>query len=290
MNKRLTQEFVSDRFLRVGFKLIGKYTNANERVESVCKCGNTFHPLPVQVFNGSTTSCGCKGAEKSIRIRKRKLNPILTEPEINNRLESFGSKLRLIGEFKGVEYDALYKCSCGQEKVLNSESIIKGRRKSCGCSSLFKGVGEISGVFWNVIKRSSRTKNEKGRNLEFSITQDYIWDLFLKQDRKCALTGLQLTFARDYSRNKGFQTASLDRIDSSIGYVPGNVQWVHKIINRTKGNLSDSDFLRICMKVVAYNSIDGKFIDKENGDILPFEKSKIFKNSKLGINPEYLIY
>jgi hypothetical protein len=48
-------------------------------------------------------------------------------------------------------------------------------------------------------------------------------------------------------------TASLDRIDSSKGYVEGNVQWVHKRINIMKNDLSDSEFIEWC-RVVSKNN------------------------------------
>lgn len=53
-----------------------------------------------------------------------------------------------------------------------------------------------------------------------------MWELFLKQRGKCALTGEDLKLG--YKNN---QTASLDRIDNSIGYEKNNIQWVHKDIN-----------------------------------------------------------
>jgi hypothetical protein len=70
--------------------------------------------------------------------------------------------------------------------------------------------------------------------MTINITLEYIWDLLLEQNRKCALTGLPLTFAKDYNKSTLDQTASLDRIDSSVGYIIGNVQWVHKEINKIK--------------------------------------------------------
>ena len=38
-------------------------------------------------------------------------------------------------------------------------------------------------------------------------------------------------------------TASLDRIDSSKGYQPGNVWWVHKRVNRLKNDFSMDELL-----------------------------------------------
>jgi hypothetical protein len=44
-------------------------------------------------------------------------------------------------------------------------------------------------------------------------------------------------------------TASLDRIDSSKGYIEGNLQWVHKNINMLKGNMLDNTFIEWCHKI-----------------------------------------
>lgn len=46
------------------------------------------------------------------------------------------------------------------------------------------------------------------------------------------------------------QTASLDRIDSSKGYIPGNVQWVHKDVNKMKLALSEKRLLELCTLIV----------------------------------------
>lgn len=50
-------------------------------------------------------------------------------------------------------------------------------------------------------------------------------------------------------KSKTLITASLDRIDSSKGYVIGNVQWVHKTINTMKMDLANSEFIKLCQMV-----------------------------------------
>jgi len=91
-------------------------------------------------------------------------------------------------------------------------------------------------------------KDKKSRKaLEISITIEDAWDLFLKQDKKCALTGLLLKI--DIKSNG---TALLDRIDSSKGYTIDNIQWVHKDINFMKKNYSQDYFIEMCKKVVEY--------------------------------------
>ena len=149
------------------------------------------------------------------------------------------------------------ECACGNNVIVNSFSLSSGVTKSCGCilkkliisknEALFKGYGELSGAAYGVIRY-----NAQKRNIPFSVTVKYAWELFLQQNEKCSLSGLSLSFGN--KRDKIEQTASLDRIDSSKGYEKGNVQWVHKIINIMKGTNSQDDFVRICKLINNYNT------------------------------------
>ena len=76
--------------------------------------------------------------------------------------------------------------------------------------------------------------------------------MFLKQDKKCALTGYPLHFGRN--RNTPETNASLDRIDSSKGYKENNVQWVLKDINRMKWQYNTDYFVKLCKLVAKHNS------------------------------------
>lgn len=125
-----------------------------------------------------------------------------------------------------------------------------GKTSSCGClnsdlkgknSARYTGYEEISGCFWASLKN-----NAKIRNLEFNLTIKYIWILFLKQNRKCILSNIELEFG---SNGKEETTASLDRIDSSKGYVENNVQWVHKDINFMKQDFNEEYFIDLCYKI-----------------------------------------
>ena len=51
-------------------------------------------------------------------------------------------------------------------------------------------------------------------------------------------------------------SASLDRIDNNIGYIEGNVQWVHKWINVMKGAMSNECFIFLCNKVAENNNFE----------------------------------
>ena len=131
-----------------------------------------------------------------------------------------------------------------------------GRCRSCSSRSKGKGkqkhfgFEEISGSFWGKIVR-----NAKRRDIEVDITAAIAWDIFIKQNRKCALTGKLLVFSKT---KKEFvnQTASLDRIDSSKGYIKNNIQWVHKDINRMKQSYPQDYFIEMCGLVHNYAQIN----------------------------------
>ena len=98
----------------------------------------------------------------------------------------------------------------------------------------------ISGIIW-----SNLISNSKNRNLILDITPDDIYEQFLKQNKKCALTGLDLFISFDMKLN----TISVDRINSKIGYLRDNIQIVHKLVNQCKMDLSDEKFYFLCKNV-----------------------------------------
>lgn len=171
--------------------------------------------------------------------------------------EKFG-KLEVISREKNDKYKrAIWKCLCfcGNYTYAHSCDLRKGRRTSCGCLKRGKnhyrwqGYGEISGTVMCFIR-----DNAKRRNLEFNIEAKFLWELFLKQNKKCALSGMDIYFS-DCSDSRFIyekMTASLDRIDSSKGYFEGNVQWVHKWVNTMKWDLTDQEFIDICRKVINF--------------------------------------
>ena len=126
------------------------------------------------------------------------------------------------------------KCECGNLATLRGSSIVNGSTRSCGCLWKTSKYEQIPGEYLTRLK-----DNASRRKLSFNVTPKYLWNLFLKQNSKCAMSNVNIFFDK-----KGVQTASLDRINSSIGYEEGNLQWVHKDINQMKMDMPEDIFLK----------------------------------------------
>lgn len=164
------------------------------------------------------------------------------------------TRLEIIDEFrtKGTYKNVLCVCDCGNLVWTHMCVLHAQDTKSCGCyssdqaaSRAWTGYEEISGQYIGAIKDGARR-----RNMLYDIRPRDMWKKFLQQDRKCALTGVELLFSTRCSSKE--QTASLDRINSTIGYVVSNIQWVHKDINKIKMNLDESIFINWCRLTVQH--------------------------------------
>jgi hypothetical protein len=152
------------------------------------------------------------------------------------------------------EYCVKVKCKCDRqtERYVSCRKLKLGISWGCDCvrrkhnSCFWKGIGEIPGRYLNRIKHTAELKN-----IKMSVNKKYLWKLFLKQNRKCSLSGLDIGFGS--SRNED-TTASLDRIDSNKGYIKGNVWWVHKNINIMKNDFSVEKFKELCKMVISYGN------------------------------------
>lgn len=76
---------------------------------------------------------------------------------------------------------------------------------------------------------------------ECSVDASYLKELWHTQQGKCAYTGipLKLITRKISSIKTGITAASLDRIDSSKGYLKGNVQFVALGLNYAKNSFTD---------------------------------------------------
>lgn len=166
----------------------------------------------------------------------------------------------------------LFRCECGKE-IEQCRSTFEAYKRqnltiSCGCRAFiektghkhghWKGCGEIPLTYFNNLKYQAKKSGHRTKEKPFNLTIEYLWKLFLDQNRKCALSGIELCFgtlAQVKNRDDRETLASLDRIDSTKGYEVGNVQWIHKKLNIMKQNLNEQVFIDWCKLVANYQAI-----------------------------------
>ncbi len=218
-----------------------------------CDCGVDVVKLLTKVTQGNVKSCGCLRRDRLVEFRKDMVGRRYTRLLVVCQAPTIG----------GVsQWECL--CDCGTRKVLPLHNLSNGSTKSCGCllresaairlrdrlkgkrAKNWKGVGDVSKTYWNTIWSGAQE-----RGIEILITHQDCADLFQKQEGKCALTGKNLGFDSIGGRSDG--TASLDRIDSTKGYFIGNVQWIHKDVQRMKWAFPQDAFIDMCRAVADFH-------------------------------------
>ena len=88
-------------------------------------------------------------------------------------------------------------------------------------------------------RKTAREREKRGRPScgECNMTVPMIQNIAKKQNNKCVYSGYDLEWKIN-SKNK----ASIDRIDSTKGYIECNLQLVTYNVNTAKSNMSDAEF------------------------------------------------
>lgn len=213
-----------------------------------CKiCNQTFGPTQLGniLIEGRVGGCCKKTYERKLRYEKYTL--------MENSVINGNKKLiEFVGEspppFRKPEFN--WQCvHCGKGYGPTDLYMIKKYIDSACCRR-----GKYDQIGYGVVS-SSRIKRQysyaKSRGLDCDLTAEYLDSLWNEQDGRCAYTNVKFQDA---------STASIDRVDSSKGYLKGNVQWVLPEVNIIKRDLSHDRFLELC------SMITNRQKEKENDD------------------------
>lgn len=185
-----------------------------------------------------------KAFRLKLKSNKSKFIKLNNEERI---LEEVSNKFKILLYDDTTRPNILVKCPyCENSISTKPNKLITGHTKSCGCTANArrKGTKNISSTFW-----SRLIQHAKSRNLDIDITIQDLEELLIKQDFKCALSGIQIKVGYGSLKKKDEVTGSVDRIDNSKGYIKGNIQFVHKDINWMKQDFEQSIFLEYCFAI-----------------------------------------
>jgi hypothetical protein len=139
---------------------------------------------------------------------------------------------------------------CGKEQSYlrknYAELSLKMGKVCKACANKNPEQNAHKGYYKGVLRKSFAHKYKASaelRGIVWDVSFEYLADLLIEQDFKCALTDWDIHAMEVNS------PASLDRIDSKGGYVEGNVQWVYSKVNMMKQHYSQEDFISVCCAV-----------------------------------------
>ena len=153
------------------------------------------------------------------------------------------------------------KCRACSNKEKYLKNVINKKVAFKGYSIGHQGTGDLTKTQLLHIKYNSKQRNIKWDN-SYMNTEN-LWQLMLSQNHKCKLSNLDITLSK--GKNIPMQTkagnldfngwnASLDRIDSSKGYIKDNVQWVHRDVNIMKNSFDEDYFIKMCRFIINHDN------------------------------------
>ena len=148
---------------------------------------------------------------------------------------------------------------CGEYKDINEFSpnggtspIRKGRRSMCrSCSTnrqkehnknLSDQEKLLKCLRWRWL--SARDRSRRYEKIGFSLTIEDLITLWNKQNGKCALSGIPMTY--ELQKGRTYTNVSIDRINTNGDYAPNNIQLVCMACNQIKSDMLEEDMYRFC--------------------------------------------
>ena len=143
---------------------------------------------------------------------------------------------------KKVSGDPKYNSWC---KKCISEKQSSYHKRTWGNDKLqftaFKRTKSVRSYITYLRQKAVRRKNS-------CISVDELEKIWNKQNGKCALTSWDMTMI--LGKGNIDTNASIDRIDSSLGYIENNVQFVCRIVNVFKSNSTEELLYKMCEAIV----------------------------------------
>lgn len=143
-----------------------------------------------------------------------------------------------------------YKKKHGNEFIAHLDGWIKSdankeHAKTIGAAGAYARWGHQD-AFREFLRRARKTAASRGRTLDLTLDDiKAVWD---NQNGLCPYTGWKLDLPKSTAK-KQHNTASLDRIDSSLGYVKGNIQIVCVMANFAKSDFDESIMRQFCQAI-----------------------------------------
>lgn len=163
---------------------------------------------------------------------------------------------KIICDLCGTEYEKALS-EVKRNKELNRKSYCS---RNCQAKDLINQKIPIEKRVYSHLKSDNKKDQYSGfreflrriksrKKHECNLDLEYLLNLWNKQEAKCTYTGITMNLPSGTLKGT-MLTASLDRIDSSLGYIKGNVQYTLTPINLMKSTMSHEETKELIKLIV----------------------------------------
>lgn len=124
------------------------------------------------------------------------------------------------------------------------------RKARAASNATYRRQSSATSHLLSLLAQAKSRSAKKG--IEFSLSRDFILDLYAKQGGKCALTGRSFIASKSPGNSRThMNTVTIDKIDPNKGYTPDNVQLLTYMANVCKNAFSTADVVEFAKDVIA---------------------------------------
>jgi len=228
-----------------------------------CDCGNVHAVNGTSLKAGTVKSCGCLRQEVWSRIyqTRNKIPKSTTYGKCGWCGGDIHAKPSRKLKMKFCSHKCFWNASRSERKIkcLTCGNIIEKRpsvaKKFCSyeCFQKYRNDGNspFRLVLGTLLTRSQYGRRGKRKHPDskklVAVSMEDIRRLWEKQKGICPYTGWKMVLKQHYDRGQALPNqASLDRQDSSKGYILGNIQFISVIANYAKNSFTEKELFDFC--------------------------------------------
>lgn len=215
----------------------------------LCDCGKEAYIRGFCLRDGMTKSCGCRRLALLKQHRKEdliglKFYRLLVVERLSIRNKS--------GRVNNCVFRCL--CDCGNARIVQGSHLRSGSTKSCGClkREMLPSTKYLAGSHF-VLK--TYKKSAISRKLEWTISDEEAAICFHSNCYYCGIRPSSVITPPDRTVSVDYAYNGIDRLDSSKGYIAGNVVACCTRCNYSKRNYSVAEFLDMARAVAEQHPI-----------------------------------